>query len=44
MKSFEDLDIASAMAYLKKKEIKSLELTEFFIDKIQNKINRSDYS
>jgi|TARA_B100000287_G_scaffold394059_1_gene407816 aspartyl-tRNA(Asn)/glutamyl-tRNA(Gln) amidotransferase subunit A len=35
VKSFEDLDIASAMAYLKKKEIKSLELTEFFIDKIQ---------
>ncbi len=39
MIDFEKLDITTTLKYLKNRELKSLELTEFFIDKIQSNKN-----
>ena len=36
MTDFEKLNISTALEHLKKKEFKSIELTEFFIDKIKS--------
>ena len=39
MTDFEELNLSTALEYLKKKELKSIELTEFFIDKITSNQN-----